>query len=65
MRKSLRQMEEWTQLKRVLWLHGQFRRCLEPIGVTPLQAGVLLPLHRHRETKMTKTAAVAAYSHRL
>jgi hypothetical protein len=51
MRKSLRQMEEWTQLKRVLWLHGQFRRCLEPIGVTPLQAGVLLPLHRHRGNK--------------
>ena len=51
MRKSLRQTEERTQLERVLWLHGQFRRCLEPIGVTPLQAGVLLPLHRHRGNK--------------
>ncbi len=48
--------EEPTQLERVLWLHGQFRRCLEPIGVTPLQAGVLLHLHRHRDTNMTKTA---------
>ena len=57
MRTSLRQMEEPTQLERVLWLHGQFRRCLEPIGVTPLQAGVLLHLHCHREANMTKTAA--------
>lgn len=31
----------------VLGLHGQFRRSLEPIGVTSLQAGVLLFLCRH------------------
>ena len=48
-----------TQLERVLWLQGQFRRELEPIGVTPLQAGVLLYVYvrRHTETNMTKTAA--------
>ena len=44
-------------MERVLWLHGQFRRCLEPIGVTPLQAGVLPHLHRHTDANMTKTAA--------
>jgi DNA-binding MarR family transcriptional regulator len=55
MRTSLK--EEPTELERVLWLHGQFRRCLEPIGVTPLQAGILLHLHRHTDTNMTKTAA--------
>jgi len=54
--------DEWkipTQLERVLWLQGQFRRELEPIGVTPLQAGVLLYVYvrRHTETNMTKTAA--------
>ena len=59
MGKSLRHemKEEPTELERVLWLHGQFRRCLEPIGVTPLQAGVLLHLHRHTDTNMTRTAA--------
>jgi DNA-binding MarR family transcriptional regulator len=49
--------EGQTTLEQMLRLHGQFRRCLELIGVTPLQAGVLLHLHRHRETNMTKTAA--------
>src|SRR4051812_28074558 len=58
MRKSLRhEMEGPTELERVLWLHGQFRRCLEPVGVTPLQAGVVLHVGRHTDTNMTKTAA--------
>jgi len=48
-------MEEPTELERVLWLHGRFRRCLEPIGVTPLQAGVLLHVYRHTESNMTNT----------
>ena len=57
MQKSLRhEMEEPTQLEMVLWLHGQFRRCLEPIGVTPLQAGVLLYLCCHTDANMTNTA---------
>lgn len=49
--------EEPTQLEMVLWLHGQFRRRLEPLRVTPLQAGVLLYLRRHTDANMTKTAA--------
>jgi hypothetical protein len=59
MRKSFRHEleDEPTALERVLWLHGQFRRCLEPIGVTPLQAGVLLHVYRHQESNMTNTAA--------
>ena len=51
------EMEEPTQLERVLWLHGQFRRSLEPLGVTPLQAGVLLYLRRDEEANITRTAA--------
>ena len=38
-------------------MHGDFRRRLEPIGVTPLQAGVMLYLHRHPDAKMKDTAA--------
>jgi len=34
--------EELTLLELVLQLHGEFRRSLEPIRVTPLQAGALL-----------------------
>jgi DNA-binding MarR family transcriptional regulator len=37
-----RDMKKLTQLEQVLWLNSQFRRGLEHIGVTPLQAGVLL-----------------------
>jgi hypothetical protein len=33
---------EMTRLELVLQLHGKFRRSLEPIRVTPLQAGVIL-----------------------
>lgn len=46
-----------TLLEQVLWQHGQYRRSLEPLGVTPLQAGVLLFLHRHAESNLTDTAA--------
>jgi DNA-binding MarR family transcriptional regulator len=38
-------------------LHGEFRRSLEPIRVTPLQAGVLLFLRRHAEARVTDAAA--------
>jgi DNA-binding MarR family transcriptional regulator len=41
----------------VLQLHGEFRRSLEPIRVTPLQAGVVLFLRRHAEANVTDTAA--------
>ena len=48
--------EEPTLLELVLQLHGEFRRSLEPIRVTPLQAGVLLFLHRHSDAKLTDAA---------
>ena len=49
--------DELTPLEVVLRLHGDFRRRLAPIGVTPLQAGVMLYLQRHPDAKMTGTAA--------
>jgi len=48
--------EELTLLELVLQLHGEFRRSLEPIRVTPLQAGVLLSLRRHAEARVTDAA---------
>ncbi len=49
--------EELTLLELVLQLHGEFRRCLEPIRVMPLQAGMLLFLCRHADAKLTDAAA--------
>jgi DNA-binding MarR family transcriptional regulator len=49
--------EKLTLLELVLQLHGEFRRSLEPIRVTPLQAGVLLFLRRHADANVTDTAA--------
>jgi DNA-binding MarR family transcriptional regulator len=46
-----------TLLELVLQLDGDFRRSLQPIGVTPLQAGVLLFLRRHAKTRVTDAAA--------
>jgi DNA-binding MarR family transcriptional regulator len=46
-----------TLLEMVLRVQGDFRRCLEPIGVTPLQAGVMRYLQRHPDAKMKDTAA--------
>ena len=48
--------EALTLLELVLRLEGEFRRSLEPIRVTPLQAGVLLFLRRHANAKLTDTA---------
>jgi DNA-binding MarR family transcriptional regulator len=48
--------EKLTLLELVLQLHGDFRRSLEPIRVTPLQAGVLLFLRRHADAKLTDAA---------
>ena len=44
-------------LELVLQLHGEFRRSLEPIRVTPLQAGVMLFLRRHADARLTDAAA--------
>ena len=40
-----------TMLELVLWLHGEFRRRLEP-----LQAGVMLYLHRCADARVTEAA---------
>ncbi len=48
--------EKLTLLEQVLQLHGEFRKRLEPIRVTPLQAGVILYLQRHMEANMTNAA---------
>jgi DNA-binding MarR family transcriptional regulator len=48
--------EKLTLLELVLQLHGDFRRSLEPIRVTPLQAGVFLFLRRHAEANVTDAA---------
>lgn len=48
--------EKLTLLERVLRVQGEFRRHLEPIRVTPLQAGVILFLCRHVEANMADTA---------
>ena len=49
--------DEPTLLEVTLRLHGDFRRRLAPIGVTPLQAGVMLYLQRHPDAKLKDTAA--------
>ena len=46
-----------TLLEVVLRVQGDFRQCLAPLHATPLQAGVMLFLHRQRESSMTDTAA--------
>ena len=45
-----------TLLELVLRVQGEFRRSLEPIRVTPLQAGVILFLCRHANAKLTDAA---------
>lgn len=49
--------EKLTLLELVLRLHGEFRRSLEPINVTPLQAGLILYLRRHVQGRVTDAAA--------
>jgi DNA-binding MarR family transcriptional regulator len=49
--------EELTLLELELQLHGEFRRSLESIHVTPLQAGVIRFLRRHAEANVTDAAA--------
>ena len=48
--------EALTLMELVLRAHGEFRRSLEPIRVTPLQAGVMLFLRRHADAKLTDAA---------
>jgi len=46
----------WTKLELVLRLETDFRRYLEPIRVTPRQAGVMLFLCRHVDARVTDAA---------
>lgn len=46
-----------TLLEMVLRLEGDFRRNLEPLRVTPLQAGALIFIHRHANATLTDAAA--------
>ncbi len=50
-------LEASTLLEVVLQVHGELRKTLAPIRVTPLQAGVLLFLSRHEGTSLTDAAA--------
>lgn len=43
-------------LELVLRLQGDFRRLLQPIRVTPLQAGVLSYIHRHTDVRVGAVA---------
>ena len=54
--------EDLTILELVLQLHGDFRRRLEPIRVTPSQAGVLLVLRRHADARVTDAATALGVS---
>jgi DNA-binding MarR family transcriptional regulator len=49
--------EESTLLEVVLQVHSELRKTLDPLRVTPLQAGVLLVLSRHSETNLGDAAA--------
>jgi DNA-binding MarR family transcriptional regulator len=49
-------------LEVVLQIHGDLRKTLSPIHVTPLQAGVLLFLSDHAKTTLTDTAATLRVS---
>ena len=47
---------ESTLLESVLRVQGEFRRGLEPLQVTPLQAGVILFLRRHENARVKDLA---------
>ena len=48
--------EELTLLESVLRLQSEFRRSLEPIQVTPLQAAMILFLRRHEDGRVSDLA---------
>lgn len=48
--------EELTLLESVLRLQSEFRRSLEPLQVTPFQAGVILFLRRHKDGRVKDLA---------
>ena len=54
--------ENPTLLELVLQVQGEFRRSLEPIRVTPLQAGMILYLQRHVDANVKDAAAALCLS---
>ncbi len=48
--------EKSTLLESVIRLQGEFRRSLEPLHVTPLQAAMILFLHRHEDGRVSDLA---------
>jgi DNA-binding MarR family transcriptional regulator len=54
--------EELTLLELLLRLEGDIRRSLEPIRVTPSQAGVILFLRHHAEARVTDAATALGVS---
>ncbi|OQW66178.1 MAG: hypothetical protein BVN29_06795 [Nitrospira sp. ST-bin5] len=48
--------EDLTLLESVLRLQSEFRRSLEPLQVTPFQAGVILFLCRHEDARVKDLA---------
>src|SRR5512140_990315 len=55
--KKAAHLKALTLLELVLQLQGEFRRNLDPIRVTPFQAGMILYLQRHMDAKLTDAAA--------
>jgi DNA-binding MarR family transcriptional regulator len=51
-----------TRLELLLRLESDFRKRLGPIRVTPSQAGVILFLRRHTDTRMTDAATALGVS---
>ena len=47
-------------LEAILRIQGDLRRRLDPLRVTPLQAGMMLYLNRHPDAKAKETAAALA-----
>ncbi len=54
---AVNKKSESTLLELVLRVQGELRRALAPIGVTPLQAGVLCYLRQHVNARLIDAAA--------
>jgi len=55
--KSLKRTGKLSSLETVLRLHGLFRHRLHPLGLSPLQACMLLYLDRHPQCEMREIAS--------
>ena len=55
--KSLKRHGKLSSLETVLRLHGLFRHRLHPLGLSPLQASMLLYLDRHTQCEVSEIAS--------